>query len=293
MIKDRNGNILPEQNDQERFLTFLYRKKPGRLLLRLLCRRWISDLGGAYMRSRLSRGRIKRLISGAGIDMSEYPAEEYRSFNEFFTRRILPGKRIICAETNAVVSPADSKLTVYDITANGRYVIKGGEYDILTLLGGDKTLADEFTGGKMFVYRLTVDNYHRYCFTDGGRELARRFIPGVLHTVNPIATERIDVFGKNCRELTLLDTDNFGRTAVLEIGAMMVGRINNAPPKERVERGEEKGCFSFGGSTVAVLYRAGAAMPDEDIAKNSAEGIETAVKYGERTGCVPETEPEA
>ena len=120
MIKDRNGNILPEHNDQERFLTFLYCKKPGRLLLRLLCRRWISNLGGAYMRSRLSRGRINRLISGAGIDMSEYPAEEYRSFNEFFTRRILPEKRVVCAEKNAVVSPADSKLTVYDITANGK-----------------------------------------------------------------------------------------------------------------------------------------------------------------------------
>ena len=39
MIKDRNGNILPEQNDQERFLTFLYCKKPGRLLLRLLLQR--------------------------------------------------------------------------------------------------------------------------------------------------------------------------------------------------------------------------------------------------------------
>ena len=290
MIKDRNGNILPEQNDQERFLTFLYCKKPGRLLLRLLCRRWISNLGGAYMRSRLSCGRINRLISGAGIDMSEYPAEEYRSFNEFFTRRILPGKRVVCAEKNAVVSPADSKLTVYDITANGKYIIKGGEYDILTLLGGDGALAAEFTGGKMFVYRLTVDNYHRYCFTDGGRELARRFIPGVLHTVNPIATERTDVFGKNCRELTLFETDSFGRVAVLEIGAMMVGRINNAPAKERVERGEEKGYFSFGGSTVVLLYRAGTAVPDEDIAKNSVSGVETAVKYGERTGCVPGTE---
>lgn len=290
MIKDRNGNILPEQNDQERFLTFLYCKKPGRLLLRLLCRRWISNLGGAYMRSRLSRGRINRLISGAGIDMSEYPAEEYRSFNEFFTRRILPEKRVVCTEKNAVVSPADSKLTVYDITANGKYIIKGGEYDILTLLGGDGALAGEFTGGKMFVYRLTVDNYHRYCFTDGGRELVRRFIPGVLHTVNPIATERTDVFGKNCRELTLLETDSFGRVAVLEIGAMMVGRINNAPARERVERGEEKGYFSFGGSTVVLLYRAGTAVPDEDIAKNSASGVETAVKYGERTGCVPGTE---
>lgn len=290
MIKDRNGNILPEQNDQERFLTFLYCKKPGRLLLRLLCRRWISNLGGAYMRSRLSRGRINRLISGAGIDMSEYPAEEYRSFNEFFTRRILPEKRVVCAEKNAVVSPADSKLTVYDITANGKYIIKGGEYDILTLLGGDGALAGEFTGGKMFVYRLTVDNYHRYCFTDGGRELVRRFIPGVLHTVNPIATERTDVFGKNCRELTLLETDSFGLVAVLEIGAMMVGRINNSPARERVERGEEKGYFSFGGSTVVLLYRAGTAVPDEDIAKNSASGVETAVKYGERTGCVPGTE---
>ena len=173
---------------------------------------------------------------------------------------------------------------------NGATLPNAKQFIILCAALGIDDIMGEFTGGKMFVYRLTVDNYQRYCFTDGGRELVRRFIPGVLHTVNPIATERTDVFGKNCRELTLLETDSFGLVAVLEIGAMMVGRINNAPARERVERGEEKGYFSFGGSTVVLLYRAGTAVPDEDIAKNSASGVETAVKYGERTGCVPGTE---
>ncbi|MBO4277899.1 MAG: phosphatidylserine decarboxylase [Clostridia bacterium] len=282
MILDRAGNEIKSDGGQERFLAFLYNNAFGRVLLKLMCRRFISNAGGAYMRSRLSKGRIKKTIRQGGIDMSEYEPAEYRSFNDFFIRRIRPESRPVERSPEAVISPADSKLTVCDITEEGTYGIKGCRYTAASLLGSEEA-ARPFYGGKMFIYRLTVDNYHRYCYPDGGRELEHRFIPGILHTVNPIALEKHDVFGKNCREYTLLQTDNFGKVAFVEVGAMMVGRINNSHP-ETFARGEEKGYFSFGGSTIAVCYAKGSVQPDADIAKNSANGTETAVKYGEKTG---------
>ena len=283
MIKDRNGNILSGDEKQDNFLSFLYKNRFGRIIMRVFCRRWISNLGRIYMTSSLSKPRIKRLIAQNGIDMSQYEQREFSSFNDFFTRKIVDGAREIDFSSDAVIAPADSKLTVYDISEDSIYHVKGCDYSIVNMLGGDKELASEFIGGKAFVYRLTVDNYHRYCHVDGGKELYYRFIPGVLHTVNPIAVERHDVYGKNCRELTVMETENFGKIAYIEIGAMMVGRINNTH-EETFSRGEEKGFFSFGGSTIILLYKKGVLETDADILANSAKETETAVKYGEKVG---------
>lgn len=283
MIKDRSGNIIAADFDQEKTLSFLYSNKLGRIITKLLCRRFVSNLGRLYMESPLSKGRISKLIERNNIDMTEYVEQKYSSFNEFFIRKIKDGKRAIDMTPSAVVSPADSKLTVYDIGEDSVYRIKGCDYSITELLGGDHSLAKRFLGGKCFIYRLTVDNYHRYSYPDNGREISNRFIPGILHTVNPIATSRVDVYGKNCRELTLLDTENFGEVAYIEVGAMMVGRINNHHP-ESFKRGEEKGYFSFGGSTIIVLYKKDTVIPDEDIAENSKTETETAVLLGEHVG---------
>lgn len=284
MIKDRSGNIIAQDSAQGGALNFLYNNAFGRLISKLLVRKFVSNLGRLYMESSLSKRRIKKLIKEHGIDMSDYEDREFSSFNDFFTRKLAPGKRTVDQDKNACVSPADSKLTVYDISEDSIYRIKGCDYSIITLLGGDESLASEFYGGKCFIYRLTVDNYHRYCYPDGGIEESYRFIPGVYHTVNPIALLKYDVYGKNCRELTLLQTDNFGRVAYIEVGAMMVGKINNAHPKERFNRGDEKGFFSFGGSTIVMLYKKDTVVLDEDIAKNSAEEIETTVLFGESVG---------
>lgn len=283
MIKDRNGNILQGDAGQEKTLTFLYNNPLGKVVLKLLCRRFISNIGRMYMESSFSKGRIKKLIAQHSIDMSQYENKDYGSFNEFFVRKVLEGKRPVDMNDEALVSPADSKLTVYDITEDAKYNVKGCEYNIVQLLGGDAKLAEEFLGGKCLVFRLSVDNYHRYCFTDWGRVVSNRFIPGILHTVNPLALEKHDVYGKNCRELTVIETENFGKVAYMEVGAMMVGRINNHPV-ETFEKGQEKGYFSFGGSTIIMLYKKDALEIDEDIAENSKTEVETTVLYGEKIG---------
>ena len=283
MIKDRNGNVVQGDASQEKTLGFLYNNAFGRLVLKLLCRRFVSNIGRMYMESRFSKGRIQKLIKQHGIDMEQYENRDFSSFNEFFIRKLAPGARCVDMAPRSLIAPADSKLSVYDITSESIYRIKSCDYSIKTLLGGDEALANEFLGGKCLVYRLSVDNYHRYCYPDNGTEAFYKFIPGVLHTVNPIALEKYDVYGKNCRELTILDTENFGRVAYIEVGAMMVGKINNHH-RTSFKRGEEKGYFSFGGSTIVLLYQENKVEIDQDITENSKKDIETTVLFGEKVG---------
>ena len=161
--------------------------------------------------------------------------------------------------------------------------IKGVKYTVSSLLRNDE-LAEEFKGGWAIVLRLTADDYHHYCYPDDGHKTDNCFIPGVLHTVSPTATERIRVFRENQREYTILDSLHFGRIVQMEIGAMCVGRIVNLHGARAVKRGTEKGRFEFGGSTIVLLLKKECFTPDEDLIANSAEGIETVVKLGERIG---------
>ena len=91
------------------------------------------------------------------------------------------------------------------------------------------------------------------------------------------------MFHRNCREISILETEHFGTVAYAEIGAMLVGRICNHK-KTVFARGEEKGYFAYGGSTVVLLTEKGFVTPDDDLLQNSARGIETYVRTGETVG---------
>ena len=118
---------------------------------------------------------------------------------------------------------------------------------------------------------------------DNGRLIKSRKINGILHTVGPIAFKRYKVFKENQREYSLLDTENFGEVIQMEVGALMVGKIVNHDIKTFV-RGQEKGYFLFGGSTVVLLLKKDVVEIDSDIVLNSKLGIETKVKLGEVIG---------
>ena len=259
----------------------------GRLsvLLPIVSAKWLSDLGGAFMSCPLSTPFIKGFIKRNGIDMSEYPKEDYKSFNSFFTRNILPDKRpgLQTSDPSELISPADSRLTVYPIGDDLTLRIKYGTYSAASLVG-DKALAEEYKGGWCMVFRLSVDDFHRYCFFDSGSMGETRRIEGKYYTVQPIALRSHDYFKENTREVTVLHTDNFGKALCIEIGATFVGRICNRKGISRFERGEEKGMFEFGGSTVVLLLKKDAAVLDSDILENSAQGAETRVRIGEVIG---------
>lgn len=262
---------------------FLYYNPFGRLFLRIFTWRPLSKLVGKYLDGRLSRRKIKKYIKQHNIDMSSFIEEDYPSFNAFFTRRIKPELRPFDTEPAAFIAPCDGKLSLYEIDGNTEFEVKGFEYTVETLLK-DRELADRYRGGYCFIFRLAVEDYHRYFYLDDGVKGKNVFIKGRLHTVQPAALEKKRVFTENCREYTVLETENFGAVTQVEVGAMMVGRIVNLHEEHSFKRGEEKGRFEFGGSTIIVLVEKGKVLPDEELLLNTSAGKETIVKCGERIG---------
>lgn len=268
-------------------LPFLYRTLPGRALLRVLTRPGVSRLAGRFLDSRLSARAVVGFVRRHEIDLSLYEPEAYASYNAFFTRRIRPELRPIDPSPRHLIAPCDCKLSAYPIDGDSRFWIKGAPYTIEELLDGDPA-AEAYRGGVCLICRLTVDDYHRYCYIDDGFKTDNRFIEGVLHTVQPIALEHCNIYKRNCREYTTLHTAHFGDVIQVEVGALMVGRIRNHQQAGAYRRGEEKGLFEFGGSTIVLLLKADAADIDRDILDNTRQHCETIVRMGEKIGIAAE-----
>ncbi|MBR2131863.1 MAG: phosphatidylserine decarboxylase [Oscillospiraceae bacterium] len=282
--KTRNGVLRDAPDGQDRLLSVLYGSTFGRILLKPLTTPWISRLAGHLLSTRASCVLIHPFIRSNHIDMEQFEQTDYASYNEFFARKIRPELRPVDTCLHHLISPCDSKLTVLSVTNDGRFRLKQTEYTAASLLKNEQ-LARQYEGGYLLIFRLTVDDYHRYCYLCDGETEPPVSIPGVLHTVNPIANDYFPIYKENCREYTILHTEEFGDVLTMEVGALLVGKIiNHHRKKTVVHRGEEKGYFQFGGSTVVVMLPAGAAEIDADILANSADGIETIVKYGEKIG---------
>ena len=283
MKRLRNGILIKQKSGQDRILEMLYGTTAGRLLLKPLTLPIVSKLAGAFLSTSLSCMLIEPFIKKNNIDMTQYEPVKYKSYNDFFTRRIKAKLRPVDAEPSHFISPCDSKLTVLPITEECRFTLKHTKYTVASLLKNEK-LAKEYTGGYAMIFRLTVDDYHRYCYVADGIKEDNVFLPGVLHTVNPLANDYFPIYKENCREYSILHTKEFGDIVMMEVGALLVGRIVNHHKKYRVLRGQEKGYFEFGGSTVVLLVKKDMVKIDADILENSARNMETVVKFGEKIG---------
>lgn len=281
--RTRDGNLVDTYDGQGGAIRFLYEKPIGQQLLKLLIRPGVSKAAGWFLSRRVSCVFVEPFIRKNGLDMSDYPDRKYRSFNDFFTRSILPGRRNVDADIDHLIAPCDSKLTAISITPDARFSIKGVEYTLESLLR-DQELSGRYQGGTLLLFRLSVDDYHRYCYVADGRKSDNVRIAGVFHTVSPHAAEKVSIYRENTREYSLLETARFGTVLMMEVGALLVGRIRNHHRAAEVQRGQEKGMFEFGGSTVVLLLERDRVRLDEDILKNSARGEETIVKMGEKIG---------
>lgn len=268
---------------QERILDFLYNTTTGRMLLRPLVSPWFSRVGGWLLDTRLSAAAVEPFIKINEIDLTDCEKKYFRSYNDFFKRRLYPDARPVDDSPEAVISPCDARLSVYPITEDGCFSIKHTEYTAESLLRNEN-LAKHFEGGTLWLYRLCVDDYHRYIYPVAARKSSNVRIPGVFHTVNPIANDRYPIYKENTREYCLLQTETNGTVLMMEVGALLVGKIENHPAGEYVERGQEKGNFAFGGSTIVVMTQRGKTMPQERFVRNTEDGVETKVRMGERVG---------
>ena len=261
-------------------LRFLYHNALGRFLLRPLISRPVSKLAGAYLSSRLSKGLIKKFVQNNNIDLNDFESDGFRCFNDCFCRKIKDGKRPL---EEGLIAPCDGLLSVYNIEDGLVLPIKQSKYSIADLLQ-DTELAKEFDGGTVLVFRLCVNHYHRYHYFDDGVKGENKFIKGRLHTVRPIALGRYPVFAQNCREMTVIETEHFGKAVQIEVGAMLVGKIANLHGAGPIKRGTEKGMFLYGGSTVVLLLQKDAATLPDELFENTKNGLETPVRIGQQIG---------
>lgn len=282
-IYDRKNKTFYEDKQYGgKALEFLYGNAFGRIILRLfIAGKGYSRLNAKRNSTKKSAKKIAPFVKKYSIVMSDFEDREYTSFSDFFTRKLAEGKRSFSDNATDFISIADSKLLCYRITENGKIPIKNSIYTAKEIIGEEFT--EDFYGGYCLVFRLTVDDYHRYCFFDSGKLIRERYIKGKLHTVSPISSKRYKVFSENCRNVSYIATENFGECYQIEIGALLVGKIMNHHIVN-FSKGEEKGYFEMGGSTCVVMIKKDVITIDSDILENSDKGIETKILIGERIG---------
>jgi phosphatidylserine decarboxylase len=284
-----DGKTKVEKIFGEPFLRLAYENPVGRLAVWLIFRRaFFSWYYGRRMSKPESAVPIIKFIGDYEINAQEFAKSpfDFKTFNEFFHRALKPEARPISPGANIAVFPADGRhLAFLDIDRADGYYVKGAKFTVDELLG-DAELSSRLAGGSMLISRLCPSDYHRFHFPVAGIPAEARLVRGSLYSVNPIALRRnLRYLVQNKRVVTRVDSPEFGPVAIIEVGATNVGSIQQSfVPGRTVRKGEEKGFFAFGGSCVITLWARGRIHFDADIAEQSAQGIETYAKMGDRLG---------
>ncbi len=284
----RSGRLLNEQIFAGDALRWFYTPGAGNVVFdRLVNTAWFCDLYGRLQDGRGSAKRIPDFISRFHIDPAEFekPLYTYRTFNQFFARKLKPDARPFAADPEVLPAPAEGKVLVYPHLESGTKIpVKGAAIGIESLLAGAEP-HDPYRGGSACIVRLAPYDYHRFHFPDAGTAGRMWDIPGRYHSVNPLALARVpDLYCRNKRTVTRVDTARFGRVAYVEVGALCVGTIIQTFQPGTVLRGQEKGYFRFGGSTIVLLFEADRVVFDDDLLADSATGLEVQVQVGTRIG---------
>jgi phosphatidylserine decarboxylase len=285
-MSEKLNAITPFDEKQEESVRTVYAKwysKPVHALLTSY--KWPSVIAGKLADTRLSSLYIPLFMKKYGLseDDFEQPLRSYRTFNEFFSRKLKPAVRTITHDEHAIASPADgAALVIQNIGNSTQFPIKGVLFDLNALLK-DKELAAEFNGGTAFVIRLAPWDYHRLHFPLAGRPEAPQVIHGKYESVHPFVYSRgIQPLTVNERHLILYQTETVGTIALIPVGALFVGAITETyTVGQQYHAGDEMAYFSFGGSTVVLLFKKDTITVSEEIILNSSEGKETAVKMGQ------------
>ncbi|MCV6629744.1 MAG: archaetidylserine decarboxylase [Flavobacteriaceae bacterium] len=282
-IDRASGQIITEQTPSGAFMRFLYGKNPfGKLLLHsLFKRKCISAIAGKYMNSKASAKRVQPFIEDFNVPMEDYiiPETGYASFNDFFYRHIQTNARPI---GDGVVSPADGKILVFpEITHSQQFFVKGKAFSVATLLG-DEELAKQYIGGSMAIIRLAPTDYHRYHFPVDGQVSDNKKINGYYFSVSPLALQKnLQIFLENKREYVVVDSA-YGKVCIVDVAATMTGSmIQTHQAHTQITKGQEKGYFAFGGSTIILLFEKNTIKFSEDLITNTQNGMETSILMGE------------
>ena len=247
-----------------------------------------SKFYGKLQSSSFSRKKVLPFIKKFDVDASDflYPPEFFASFNDFFIRQLKKEARPLATGKDVAVMPADGRYLVFpDIAKADGFVVKGKKFSLEEFLG-DKELSQKYEQGAMVIARLCPTDYHRYHFPFSCLPSKPKKIEGTLHSVNPLALrKKIEIFAENKREITTLQTSNFGQVLFVEVGATFVGAIHHTfSPEEPYAKGDEKGYFSFGGSSLVMLFEPGRIQFDQDLLEASESKLEVKGLMGQSLG---------
>jgi phosphatidylserine decarboxylase len=249
---------------------------------------FFSKFYGFLQKQPASAKKILPFIEKFDIDPSEFlmPPSYFKSFNEFFIRHLKPESRPIVGGARVAVMPADGRYYFYqDIDQVDGFIVKGKKFSLSSLLD-NKHLAQQYQGGSMVIVRLCPSDYHRFHFPFDCVPGATKLLNGWFYSVNPLAIKKnLHIFSQNKRTLCELESHQFGKVLYLEIGATNVGSIQQTyRPFQVVSKGEEKGYFEFGGSSLILLFQRGTITFDQDLLEATQAGYEIRCLMGQQMG---------
>lgn len=273
----------------DKAVSWLYDSASGRALTNLLIKKPLSQVYGMVQSSSLTERKVKPFIRDFNINMDEYqnedgrgPESPFSSFNSFFIRRFKDDARKFNQESNIMPAFCEARYFGHEsLNTDVTIPVKGKNWLAKDLIANEKW-SDTFKDGPCLLARLCPVDYHRFHFPVAGSILDDFRVSGLLHSVNPLALAKVpEVLSVNERHVSILETPEFGKLAYIEVGAICVGKIiQSRELKGSFERGEEKGYFLFGGSTVIVLGEKGRWAPDPVVLENTQKGIEVYQKLG-------------
>lgn len=270
-VYNRKTNKYDTENVAgDKYIKWAYESPIGKSFVELFIKRKLfSKLYGNFCDSKLSVKKINSFIKNFNIDTDIFTNDpsDFKSFNDFFIRKLTPESRPINKDKNILISPGDGRLLAYtNIDINSLIQVKGITYSLSELLE-DNPIANEYAGGTCLVLRLCPVDYHRLHFIDDGIPEKSNIVNGNYYSVNPTALERIPkLYCQNKREWSIFHSENFGDVILMEVGATCVGSIvQTYEPNKKVSKGDEKSYFKFGGSTTILFFKENTVTIDDDI----------------------------
>lgn len=283
---DRNtGEIKTEKVPGAYWLNWLYYHPFGKLALEsMVKKKFLSNWYGKRMDQPISKEKIEAFIQDFNINMANFEEQDYSSFNEFFYRKLKPGARAINPDSLVLISPADGKILAYPQIYNHDFLVKGHQFDLTSYLQND-SLSQIFSDASLFIIRLCPTDYHRYHFPAAGEVILEQKINGDYYSVSPLALrQKVELLTMNKRKYSIVRSKEFGDIIYSEVAATLVGSMIDTYKDAMVSKGEEKGYFKFGGSTIILIMHKDSIHIDEDLIKNTKRYLETEIKMGERIG---------
>ncbi|OYT16079.1 MAG: phosphatidylserine decarboxylase [Bacteroidetes bacterium 4572_77] len=282
-VERKSDSLKTEQIAGEMWLRWLYNNPIGELsTVALVKRKFLSDWYGEQMDKPSSRDKVAPFVANYNIDISIAQKQEFESFNDFFCRKLKPEARPINSDSLVVVSPADGKVLAYQNIENQDFIVKGYRFNVEEFLQND-SLSEIYKDGSMMIIRLCPTDYHRYHFPVAGDIVKEHQVSGDYYSVSPIALKKkVELLSLNKRAYALIDTPQFGKVIMAEVAATMVGSMVNTYEGPSIEKGQERGYFKFGGSTVILFFEPDSIFIDQDLIDNTLLGLETEVQMGEQ-----------